>query len=205
MMFNTSGPVPPPIHTLLKRIIQFNLREELLSDFSSNRIPHNTALTSNLKNLSKNTVHLSTTQFTWERKTFTNKKSKSRINNSKMSTQDSENNGSKKASNSLMTISKMQSTEQLPNNLGTTSSKDLMKTNHFGSKTRPKSASQNIDNSIKTFSRIPAIHWHGHISRLKVMSILQAWCTFLKELHMISFKSFMKGKTKSNFLSEEFW
>ena len=75
-----------------------------------------------------------------------------------MSTQDSENNGSKKASNSLMTISKMQSTEQLPSNLGITSSKDLMKTNHFGSKTRPKSASQNMDNSIKTFSRIPAIH-----------------------------------------------
>lgn len=80
------------------------------------------------------------------------------MKNCKMSTQSSENNGNKKASNSLMTISKKQSIEPLLNKHGTTSSRDSIKTNHSGSKTRPKSPSLSIGISTKTSSKTPAIH-----------------------------------------------
>lgn len=86
------------------------------------------------------------------------KKSKNLKNNSKKSTSNSEPNGKKKASNSPMTISKMQLTEPPPNKPGTTSMKDLTKTSLYGSRASPKSLKHNTEISIKTSSRIQAIH-----------------------------------------------
>lgn len=80
-----------------------------------------------------------------------------------------------------------------------------MKTNHCGWRVRLKWPKLSIRTFTRTYSRIPVTHWPGAISRPRVMSILLDWCTFLKELHMINLKSSIRRKTKSNFLSEEFW
>lgn len=203
--FNKSGPVPPPTLSPSKKTTQSNSREVPQSSFTWKKTPLNTALTKSSKNSSKSTVHSSTIQFTWERKTSTKKKYKNRKKNSPTNRQNSRNNGKPKENNSPKMISKTLSTEPPPSSHGITSSKDLMKTNHSGSETRPKSLKLNTEISTKTSSRTPAIHSPGHASRSKVMSISLDWCTFLKEHHTINLKSSMKRKIKSNFLSGEFW
>lgn len=88
-----------------------------------------------------------------------------------MNMKPSENNGRLRESNLLMMILKTQSIEPLPNKLGTINSKDSMKTSPSGSKTKPKYPNLSIENSTKTFLRIPVIPSHGPTLRLKVMSI----------------------------------
>ena len=204
-MLSTNGYLQHPMSLQYNLMIQSTLREEPSFDCTWKKMLLNIVNMTNSRDWLRDTVALSHIQSTWKKLLQLKRKSKKLKHRLKLKLKKKPKNGKRKAKKSMRNKLKILSTELLLRMLILLSLKESMKMNLFGPEENQKSKLNSTKISTKMCLRSQVIHFHTHISLLKVRLNLLVLSLSLKELLMINSKNSMKRSQKSNFMSEKSW